>query len=210
MLGGQPKCSRAAIRCRPGWWFAACLALALAAGCTRDATVVDRLVAEGVERARSGDTAAALERFDRALAIDPEHPAALVNGGLAALLEARPADARDRLERFLARDETTALPRVYLAHARLALGDREGAIAALQDAVRLGFRDLDALADGSLGALRNDLRFIQLAALVAQKHGRRAPTDVRGRPLFGDSPVRSLAAPGLAQTCSATAPPPNE
>lgn len=164
-------------------------------------------MAEGVSLARAGDHAAALARFDRALALDPGHPAALVNGGLAALLEGRPADARTRLQKHLADHPDAVLPRVYLAFALAALDDREGAIVALQTAVRHGFRDLEALSHESLRPLRNDLRFLQIAALVAQRQGQRAPTDDRGRPLFGLNPVRSLSVPGLTGECAADAPP---
>jgi predicted Zn-dependent protease len=175
-----------------------------AMGCNRDPAAADRLVATGVALAKAGETRAALEHFDRALRIDPEHPAALVNAGLASLLEGRPAEARDRLERYLVNDQAAVLPRVYLAHARAALDDRNGAIAALKEAVRLGFLDLDAFSDEAFRPLRSDVRFLQLASLVAQRRGQRLPVDDRGRPLFGDSPVRSLSV-GPGPACGTTA-----
>lgn len=211
MVGGHLQGTRTAVGRRSGRLLAACMACGLLVACARNADrEADRLVAEGVRYAEAGDTAAALERFDRALTLAPEHPAALVDGGLAALLHGRPADARARLERYLADHPDEVLPRVYLAHALLALDDRDGAIGALQQAVRLGFRDLDALMDGGFGAIANDLRFIQLASLVAQRNGQRVPVDHLGRPLVGDRPVRSLTAPALGQACTPPASPANE
>jgi tetratricopeptide (TPR) repeat protein len=201
MGGRQRRPTRPQALGLPGRSWVFWVIVALVAACGRDGAAIDRLVEEGVERARSGDHAGALARFDRALATDPDHPAALVNGGLAALLESRPADARVRLERYLEFHPDAVLPRVYLAHALIALEDREGALAALQHAVGNGFRDLDTFSHESFSSLRNDLRFLQLTSLVAQRNGQRAPTDERGRPVFGLAPVRSLSGPGLDPSC---------
>lgn len=210
MGGNQCNCLRAAVRRLP--WLACVVGLAAApgAGCGPNPAAVDRLVAEGVDLAKAGETASALERFDRALRFDPEHPAALVNGGLAALLEGRPEEAKHRLERYLASDDRAVLPRVYLAHALAALGDHDGAIAALQAAVRHGFRDLEALSSEAFQPLRHDLRFVQLTSLVAQRNGRRAPVDDRGRPLFGGEALRTLSVPGVEAACADPLPPDRE
>lgn len=190
-------------------WIAASALLVAPTACNRMGEV-EGLVARGVSLASEGKTGDALAHFDRALDLDPDHPAALVNGGLAALIEGRAPVAKARFERYLSENGDDVLPRVYLAHALVALDDREGAIAALQRAVGLGFGDLDALTDGSFRALQTDIRFIQLASLVAQRTGRRAPVDDRGRILIGGLPVRSLSGPSLPSACDTPPTPPSE
>jgi tetratricopeptide (TPR) repeat protein len=175
----------------------AALGGALLAGCART-DAADREVAEGVARARAGDVEAALAHFERALRADADHPAALANAGLAALLADRPAAARDHLARLLAASPEDHRSRFLLARAHLALGETEPALAAARRAVADGFDDLAALTDEAFAPLRSDLRFVQALGLAAQHAGRRLPADAGGRLLLGDEPLHTLNLPGAA------------
>lgn len=166
---------------------------------------VGELVAEGAAHARAGNTAEALAAFERALAIEDDHPGALYNAGLAALLLDQPERGRAHLEKLVAfaPDDGRALH--LLARARMVLGDGDGALDVLRRSVQAGFVDLEALNDDLFAPLRNDLRFVQLVSLAAQRGGQQAAIDDRGRMILGGTPVSRLQLPGEPESCGAPA-----
>ena len=93
--------------------------------------------ARGVEAFAAGDPAAAVDPLETALRLRPESPVALYNAGTARFA-AGAADAMALLEAAAGAAGAAVAPRANynLGTARLAAGDLEGAIEALEEALR--------------------------------------------------------------------------
>lgn len=179
-------------------------ALVLLSACTRGEA--RDAAAEGIAFARGGQLELAAARFDRALELEPDEPTALYNGGLADLALGRIERGRVRLDRFVAARPDDPAGHFARAQALELAGEREAALSALRRAVELGSDDLDRML-GGFESLRTDLRFVQLAASVAQRTGRRLPRDERGRLLVGDKPLKRLEFPTAWENGSSAASP---
>ena len=173
--------------------------LALVAGCYAPAEDAERVASEGLALARSEGPVAARPVFERALLIDPWNPKALYNGGLAAFAVGDLEDARAKLERFVAAHRNDAIAHYELARIEAAAGRRDEALALLARAIEHRMLVPEALEAAEFEPLRHDLRFVQLAALLAQRIGARVASDDRGRVVIGHRPIRALALPGLPQ-----------
>jgi len=177
---------------------AAGIALVLAgAACSQHPAIdeADDLAAQSVVLARTGQLEAALDGFERALALDSANLRALYNGGLAALELHRLPLAEQRLAAFLRLQPDDALGHLQIARVHAARGERDAAFDELRNAVRLGLADPTALDEPELAPLRSDLRFVQAKVLVAQRSGTRA-VDAMGRLLVGDKVLEKVQLPG--------------
>jgi arylsulfatase A-like enzyme/Flp pilus assembly protein TadD len=97
----------------------------------------DTQVVLGLVAAARGRPGEALRRFDRALAVEPLHPAAWTGAGTVLLGAGRIEDARARLERAVELDPASAEAWNSLGAARIAGGDGAGALAAWRRATEL-------------------------------------------------------------------------
>ncbi|HEY0839918.1 MAG TPA: tetratricopeptide repeat protein [Vulgatibacter sp.] len=149
---------------------------------------------EGMAFFRGRMYEAALERFDGALALQPENDVALRGSAGALLALGRAEDAAERFSRYLELEPRDPDGHVGLAGALAKLGRKGEAIGALRAAVEAGLEDVRALDAEAFESLRQDIRFVQIAALLAQRAGVR-PTDDRGRLIVGGQPVRTLELP---------------
>ncbi len=146
------------------------LALPLAA-CTSRAERAEREASSGLARARAGELPAAIEHFERALALDEENPKARYNLALAHLVFRRGRDAATHLRRYLEARPDDPPARFELGRALALAGERDAAIGELQRAAELGFADFQALENGGFESLEEDVRFVQLRVLIAQRAG---------------------------------------
>jgi tetratricopeptide (TPR) repeat protein len=148
------------------------LALALPlAGCASSAAEAEKEASAGLAKARAGEIAAAIGHFERALTLDEHNPKARYNLALAHLVFRRGPEAAAHLRRYLATRPDDAPARFELGRALALAGEREAAIAELQRAAALGFEDFQALEDGGFEAIEDDVRFVQLRVLLAQRAG---------------------------------------
>jgi tetratricopeptide (TPR) repeat protein len=103
----------------------------------RDSDDAELLYLEGVARLRAGDPSRALEPLVRAVSIDPKllygEPYRVAAEALLRL--GRLEEAEDALQRFLEKNGSSIGTYVQLGRVRSSRGDRDGARAALRDAV---------------------------------------------------------------------------
>ena len=126
----------------------------------------------GLELAKAGEVGAAVERFQRALSIDPDNAAARFNLGLAHLHGGQWILAMDEFERFTERLPEDAQGHFELARARILAGFSDAALVALGRAVELGFDDHRRLVEAELFApLYRSPRWLALEMTVAQRAG---------------------------------------
>jgi len=97
----------------------------------------DRLVAEAVALRRAGELKASAERFEQALARDPEHPGALTSYAMLLLDAGRLPAALVHAARAVSADPRRMSAHHVLGRARCMAGDLAGGIAALNRAVAL-------------------------------------------------------------------------
>lgn len=183
------------------------LALALSAllgGCTSAAEKAEREASAGLEKARGGALGEAIGHFERALELDEENPKARYNLALAHLVSRRGAEAAVELRRFLETRPDDASARFELGRALALAGSPDTAIAELQRAATLGFADFQALEGGGFESLEEDLRFVQVKALIAQRAGvvlhpeQFRPGNGAG---YGGVPI-PVPLPGAARACA--------
>lgn len=172
---------------------AAALALLACAACSSSSNA-DALASEGMAFFRGRMFEAAEERFEGALHLDPTNRAALLGSGGTLVELERAEEARERFARYLELEPRDPDGHVGLARASSMLGRKDDAIASLRAAVDAGLDDLRPLTGDGFEAIRQDIRFVQIIALVAQRAGVR-PTDDRGRLIVGGQPVRALDLP---------------
>jgi tetratricopeptide (TPR) repeat protein len=190
------------------------LLLVLAAwlgGCTSAAEKAEREASAGLALARAGSLDEARERFELALELDERNPKARYNLALTYLVDRRGAPAADHLRQYFATRPDDASARFELGRALALVGEREAAIAELQRAAALGFADFRSFEGGGLESLQDDVRFVQVRMLVAQRAGVDAfPEETRPANGTGYGGVRVNAPlPGLQPTsaCGAGTPP---
>lgn len=150
------------------------LSIALAAllgACASSAERAEGEASAGLEKARSGALPEAIGHFERALELDDENPKARYNLALAHLVSRRGAEAAVHLRRFLETRPDDAAAHFELGRALALAGSPDLAIAELQRAATLGFSDFSALEGGGFESLEEDLRFVQVRALLAQRAG---------------------------------------
>ncbi|HET6397213.1 MAG TPA: aspartyl/asparaginyl beta-hydroxylase domain-containing protein [Pseudoxanthomonas sp.] len=94
------------------------------------------LLAQAGALARQGRGEEAEPLWRQVLALDPRHPTALNHLGARALAQGDLAAARDYLERAVAAGPSLAIAHANLARLRSQSGDMEGALAALDSAIR--------------------------------------------------------------------------
>jgi predicted Zn-dependent protease len=103
----------------------------------------------GLSAWRASDPEHALQSFDDALKIDPNHQKSLLNSARVLLETARPKEALERVERALAIDSLSSDGLRLLGRTRYELGDVPEAIDAYQRAIALN--DHDSWAMNNLG-----------------------------------------------------------
>ncbi|WP_157370605.1 tetratricopeptide repeat protein [Vulgatibacter incomptus] len=173
--------------------------LVAAAGCGRGGARAETEAREALAAARAGELGAAHQAFGRALALDPDNLVALYNGGIAALALGRGDEAVARFERFATLRPDDALGRFHLGRAYAREGRRDEAIGALRSSVERGFADLAQwrLAP-ELEALANDLRLVQLEAVVAQRAGDGVEEAPRPGEGYAGRPIPDAILPGTS------------
>ena len=171
-----------------------CASLLFAAACGRPG---DEDAARGLELGRAGDLAAAVTAFERALELDPDHPKALYNLGLARSALAKSLCAERAFGRFVAGRPNDVLGRLEHGRALAALGRYDEALAELREAVRLGLSDHEALEAPEFQPLRSQLEFVMLDVTVAQRAGS-LPLSSRTAPVEGkiETPRTRIVLPG--------------
>ena len=111
----------------------------------------------------------------------------------------RGTEAATHLRTYLDRRPDDAAARFELGRALALAGERDAAIAELQRAAQLGFADFRSLDGGGLESLEDDVRFVQLRVLVAQRAGVPAyPDEFRAAngTGYGGLPVEGAVLPG--------------
>jgi len=99
----------------------------------------------GLSAWKSGAHERALEQFDEALRLDPNHRKSLLNSGRVLLETSRPQEALSRIERALAIEPLSSEGLRLLGRARNELGQMPEAIDAYQRAISLDERDVWAM-----------------------------------------------------------------
>lgn len=194
---------------RTGLSFLLLLLVALA-GCEGKSTQAAHLAARGLEQAREQHLDKAMELFDGALALDPHNLKALYNGGLAHLFLRQGTEAADRFLVYVELRPEDPLGHFNLSRARALEHRGEDALASLRRAVELGFDDHAELSGGGFESLEDDLRFIQIEALVAQRAGIQVEADrAQGAGAYGGQQLRPMVLPGQpGRSCRRVAPAP--
>jgi predicted Zn-dependent protease len=103
----------------------------------------------GLSAWKSSDPDRAMQSFDEALKIDPNHQKSLLNSARVLLETSRPKEALERVERALAIDSLSSDALRLLGRTRYELGDVSEAIDAYQRAIALD--DQDSWAMNNLG-----------------------------------------------------------
>jgi predicted Zn-dependent protease len=99
----------------------------------------------GLSAWKSGDHDRAVEAFDEALRLDPNHRKSLLNSGRVLLETGKPQEALDRIERALTIEPFSSEALRLLGRARNELGQTPEAIDAYQRALALDDRDVWAM-----------------------------------------------------------------
>lgn len=169
-------------------------------GCHGSRDRAETLAGDGLTLARGGKLDEAIDVFRRALQLDGSNAKARYNLGLALLARSRPAEAAAEFEAFVAARPGDALGHLQAARAYRAAGQPARALATLQASVAAGLQEPAALALPDFDSLRDDLQFVQLELVVAQRAGVAPPsaTDFSGRGTveYGGTPLRPAPLPG--------------
>jgi predicted Zn-dependent protease len=123
----------------------------------------------GLSAWKTGDHTRALEAFDAALRLDPNHRKSLLNSARVLLETSRPKDALERVQQALAIEPLSGEGLRLLGRSRHELGDLDQAIDAYQRAIALDDRDVWAM--NNLGFIyiqqgRSDAALLPLARAV--------------------------------------------
>lgn len=155
-------------------YIAAAILALVASGCSESA---DALADRGLVAARSGRLPEAISLFEEALTTDERHAKARYNLGIAFMERGDAEKAATQFRTFVDERPEDSLGHFSLARAELKAGRQEAALRALRDSVLYGFSDAGALSAAGFDILANDIRYVQLEAVVAQRDDRPAPSE---------------------------------
>ncbi len=158
----------------------------------------EREARAGVEAAKAGDVAGAIEHFQRSLDLDPGNAMARFNLGLAHLYMEQWIVAEEQLRRFVELRPDDARGHFELARARALAGWPQSAIDALKRAVELGFADYELLvSDGVFRSLYGMPQYVALEMTVAQRAGVEPKAGVLAAPGGEELGPGTTTLPGL-------------